>query len=162
MEDWRGIPSFPGYSVSHTGRVRNDDTGRMMSVGRNQFGIAMVGLTRNGIQHRRSVAVLVASTFLPTMNPSFDTPINLDGDRGNNHVLNLDWRPRWFAVKYFQQFHEEPQGYDVPIEEITTGETFPNTWIAAIRYGLLEMEIVFGMMKNTPVFPTYQLFRVII
>jgi len=130
----------------------------------NQGGVVNVGLTDDYGQHKRAVAPLVASAFLPKIprqRDAFDTPINLDGDRSNNDVNNLMWRPRWFAVKYFQQFNSEPKGYRVPIEDIKTGERFETSWEAATTYGLLDIDIVVAMERNTWVFPTYQKFRIV-
>lgn len=161
MEEWHKIPSFPDYSISSEGRVFSDRYDRLITPSLNSGGIQIVGLRRDKKLHKRSVAVLVAKAFLPTLNPSFDTPINLDGNRSNNSMFNLMWRPRWFAIDYVHQFDHPPRGYDVPIEDVETGEVFPNSWEAAIRHGLLEMEIVFAMMKNIYVWPTYQFFRVV-
>jgi hypothetical protein len=112
MEDWRDIRFFPGYSVSTIGRVRNDDTGRMMTLMVNQSGVVNVGLTRSREQHRRAVALLVADAFIPRpIREAFDTPINLNGDRMNNTIDNLVWRPRWFAIKYIQQFKNNVRGF---------------------------------------------------
>ena len=122
----------------------------------------MVGPRLDHIQHKRSLTVLVADAFLPPPpNPSFNTPIQLDGDRANNDVENLMWRPRWFAVKYHLQFHRPRRGFIVPIVEIHTGETFPTSWEAAIKYGLLNSEIRDAAMNRTFVWPTYQEFRVL-
>jgi len=164
MEQWCSIPTFSNYSVSNFGRVRNEETGRNMALLRNQHGLVNVGLTRNRVQYKRCVARLVAQAFLPAPpEDSFDTPINLDGDRTNNRAENLLWRPRWFAVKYFDQFDEPIRmgSFDTPIEEINSGEIFANSWDAAIRYGLLESEIFLAMLNRTYVWPTYQQFRVI-
>lgn len=164
MEIWRTIRSFPGYSVSDYGRVRNDETERVMALLKNQQGIVNVGMTMNHVQYKRSVALLVATAFLPKQpqqRDAFDTPINLDGDRSNNHVINLMWRPRWFAVKYFRQFHSYQRGFDVPIEEVNTGERFETSWEAAIKYGLLDREILLATLNRTYVWPSYQKFRVI-
>lgn len=161
MDEWREVREFPGYSVSRDGLVRNDETGRFMTLLRNQGGIINVGLTKNLVQYKRSVTVLVAEAFLPT-HPleSFDTPINLDGDRSNNHVDNLMWRPRWFAVKYFQQFTNGLRGYSVPIIDINSGEQFQTSWEAATKYGLIDREIMIATLNRTYVWPTYQRFRV--
>lgn len=161
MEEWCYIPSFPGYSVSDTGCVRNDETGRLMALTMNQQGIVNVGLTRDYIQYRRSVARLVATAFIPPPRDTFDTPINLDGDRTNNNVWNLVWRPRWFAVKYFQQFINGERGFTVPVMETKTEECFHTSWEAAIKYGLLDREILVATIGRTYVWPTYQTFRVI-
>jgi hypothetical protein len=162
MEDWRDIRFFPGYSVSTIGRVRNDDTGRMMTLMVNQSGVVNVGLTRSREQHRRAVALLVADAFIPRpIREAFDTPINLNGDRMNNTIDNLVWRPRWFAIKYIQQFKNNVRGFRVPVEEVRSGEQFPTSWEAAIKYGLLDREILIATVARTFVFPTNQKFRVL-
>ena len=162
MEEWRSIPGFENYAVSDQGRVMNLDTDYFMALTRNQRGILMVGLVRDGVQYKRSVTVLVADAFLePHKLPAFDTPVNLDGDRTNNEVENLVWRPRWFAVKYAQQFYSSERGFLVPIEDIATGETFPTSWEAATKYGLLDREILTATINHTFVWPTYQRFRVL-
>lgn len=163
MEVWRRILEFPGYSVGDEGHVRNDETGRFMALLVNQHGVVSVGLTSNRIQHKRSLALLVAEAFIPRLpqHEAFDTPINLNGDRLDNRVVNLMWRPRWFAVKYFQQFKDPARGFVVPIEEVTTGERFANSWEASTKYGLLDREIMIATMNRTYVWPTYQKFRVL-
>lgn len=161
-EEWRFIQGFPGYSVSNWGSVRNDENGRMMARLRNQAGIVNVSLTKNHVQHKRSVSLLVAEAFIPVKpHESFATPINLDGDRGNNVVDNLMWRPRWFAIKYFRQFRVAPAGFTKPIEELESKERFRNSWEAALRYGLIDLEIVQAILNNTQVWPTNQKFRIL-
>lgn len=158
--EWKVIPDFPDYSVSNRGQIRNDDTGRVLALTRNQNGLVQVGLMNGHHQHKRGVALLVAKAFLPPPVPeTFDTPINLDGDRLNNATENLMWRPRWFAVRYHQQFHNDKRGFRGPIQEIRTGELFPNSWQAAITYGLLDIEILVATLNRTYVWPTYQRFR---
>jgi len=164
MELWREILDFPGYSVSNEGHVRNDRDGRLMALLLNQQGLVNVGLTRRRVQHKRSVALLVATAWIvkhPLHQATFDTPINLDGNRLNNCVVNLLWRPRWFAVKYNQQFHNDFRGFTTPIEEVNTGERFKDSWDAATRYGLIEKEIFLATLNRTYVWPTYQRFRVL-
>jgi hypothetical protein len=164
LEVWRSIREFPGYSVGDEGHVRNDDTGRIMAMLVNQHGIGYVGLTKNYRQYKRSVAVLVATAFTPKLaqhRDAFDTPINLNGDRIDNRASNLMWRPRWFAVKYFRQFHSNERGFNVPIEEIGTRERFKTSWDAALKYGLLDREILVATLNRTYVWPSYQRFRVL-
>lgn len=156
------IPAFPRYSVSNMGGVRNDDTGRYMLFQQNQHGNVHVGLMCGGVQCKRSVPLLVARAFVPRHpQEAFDTPINLNGDRWDNAADNLVWRPRWFALKYHQQFQEPPRGFDVPIVEVKSGEVFDTSWIAATKYGLLDSEIVTATMCRSYVWPTYQEFRTV-
>lgn len=164
MEVWRCIPDFPGYSVSDEGRVVNEETGRFMALRENTTGIVQVGLTRERRQHRRSVALLVAEAFIPKLpqhRDSFNTPIHLNGDNTNNRVVNLMWRPYWFAVKYARQFDRPPQGFRTPVEELTGKLVFDTSWDAAITFGLLDKEILVATITRTYVWPTYQRFRVL-
>ena len=162
MELWKQITTFPDYSVSDEGSVRNDRTGHRLALLRNQRGIIHVGLNRGNAQYKRSVTVLVAETFLPPPpSEAFDTPINLNGDRSHNFVENLLWRPRWFAVRYHQQFFNDLRGYDRPIEEVETGEQFETSWEAATRYGLIDTYIKMAIINEHRVWPTNQLYRVL-
>lgn len=160
MSEWRPISTFPNYSVSSEGFVRNEENGRRMALLVNQHGIVNVGLTKNFVQYKRSVAILVATAFdvKGRLNDSFNCPINLDGDRYNNRAANLVWRPRWFATKYFQQIEEAHFVDPYPIEELNTREQFENPWDAALKYGLLQVEILLSITNRDCVWPTQQRF----
>lgn len=162
IESWQPIEFFPGYSVSDHGRIRTDKSERILALSENQFGLVHVGLMRKGMQYHRSVPLLVAKAFIPQPSGPFDTPINLDGNRYNNHVANLVWRPRWFAVKYNQQF-KYPHEYTIEqlIEDLDSGEISANSFECAKRYGLLEKDLIFSIMNHTYVWPTYQRFRIL-
>ncbi len=160
-ERWEPIENFDEYSVSNFGRVRSNKTERILSVYANQSGLVQVGLMYEGRQKHRSVPLLVARAFIPQPSPPFDTPINLDGDRFNNHVYNLAWRPRWFAIKYNQQFkYPTIEPIDAPLQDMKTGEITDNSIECAKRYGLLERDLVLSCLNNTYVWPTYQQFRI--
>lgn len=162
LEHWQEIPDFLGYSVSDQGRVRNDDTERILALLVNQSGLVNVGLTRGRVQYKRSVALLVAKAYLPLPNDrTFNTPINLDGDRMNNAAYNLVWRPRWFAAKYNTQMRMNYVSLRMTIEDVKTGERFRNTRAAAVRYGLLDRDIAQAIANRTYVWPTYQTFHVV-
>lgn len=161
-EHWRPIEDFPEYSVSNYGRIRADKSERILALNENQFGLLQVGLMRDGTQYHRSVPLLVAKAFIPQPTGPFDTPINLDGDRHNNHFANLVWRPRWFAIKYNQQFrHPYENPILAPLEDVKTHETSENSTECAKRYGLLESDLVLSVLNRTYVWPTYQEFRIV-
>lgn len=162
-ENWVIIQEFPRYAVSETGLVQNLDSGRLMKQSLNSHGIPIVGLVRNRIQYKRSVAVLVAERFLEEPDPNYEnpTPINMNGNRFDNHACNLTWRPRWFAYNYACQFKRERIGYNLPIQEMDTYEIFPNSWTAAQTYGLLDIDVLNAVMKCDEVWPTRQLFRIV-
>lgn len=162
IEKWLPIELFPEYLVSNFGMVRSRLSGRILALNENQSGLVQVGLMRDGIQHHRSVPLLVAKAFVPETRGPFDTPINLDGDRYNNHTNNLEWRPRWFAIKYNQQFRYP---YDrpilLPIIDLKTKEVSENSSECAKRYGLLEKDLILSILNRTYVWPTYQKFGVL-
>ena len=169
VEQWQEIKEFPGYSVSNCGHVRNDSTGRLLNLHVSQR-VVYVALTRDLVHYSRSVTRLVADTFLPppelpVHRKTFDTPICLDGDRTNNHITNLMWRPRWFAAKFHQQFSQEWDS-DTRIQEVTSRRWFEGPLFAASAYGLLAVEVLasaldfgyYGKPEAT-VWPTGQSFR---
>ena len=160
-DDWRPVEGFPGYSVNPLGQVRRDDTKRLLVPRFNQYGVPYVGLMRDWQQCIRSLPRLVAQAFLPTPSVIFDTPVQIDGDRGNCQADNLMWRPRWYAVLYNRQFDGEryEHSIDVPVHAINENEVFPNSLTAACRYGLLEREVVLSVLNRTPAWPTYQYFE---
>lgn len=161
-ENWKPIEHFPDYSVSDHGRIRTDKSGRILSLSPNQFGVVQVGMMRDGEQRHRSVPLLVAKAFIIPPAGPFDTPINLDGDRFNNHVDNLAWRPRWFAIKYNQQFKPPHDGYSIeePIVDLKSGVVSENSFECAKQYGLLEKDLVLSVLNRTYVWPTYQEFAI--
>jgi hypothetical protein len=151
QEEWRKIVMFPEYSVSNTGSVRNDETDRLMTNNVNQFGIVHVGLTKNKKQYRRALSILVAEAFIPRPSFGFDTPVNLDGNRSNNEAYNLVWRPRWFAVKYFQQFQQNHPCFTRKVQVVETGEVFGTSWDAALTLGALDRDIAFSILSGSVV-----------
>lgn len=160
-ERWKRIPDFDEYKVGSHGHIKSEKTGRLLRVSQNQYGVVQVGMMRDGVQHHRGVARLVAKAFIRNPYPAFDTPINKDGNRVNNHVANLVWRPRWFAVKYNWQFRW-PYAFPItsPIVDLKTGDVSPNSFECAKRYGLLEEDLVVSIENRTYVWPTYQEFGV--
>lgn len=88
MEVWTDICGFPSYEVSTYGRVRNKNTDCILRPHSDRYGYLRVSLGNvdNVYIHR-----LVAESFLGL--PEYDNyQVNhIDGDRQNNHVLNLEW-----------------------------------------------------------------------
>lgn len=158
--EWREISSFPNYAVSNEGTVQNEETGRLMTLLVNQAGIVNVGLTKNRIQYKRSVPLLVATEFVASSyGEAFDSVINLNGDRFDNSAPNLVWRPRWFAIKYHKQFEEVHFEDYYPIEDCDTGDRFANPWSASVRFGLLQLDVLLSIVNHSFVWPTKQHFK---
>lgn len=161
MEEWQVVGGFHGYSVSNLGQVRNDDSGRVLTVLRNQHGTCYVGMVKGTKQHRRSLSQIVGEAFVPNTSgrEDFDKLIHRDNDRSNNRADNLMWRPHWFLVKYLNQAKRGSEGSDFPVIEIRTQELYPTTWDAALAFGLLERDLISSILNRTFVWPTFQEFR---
>jgi len=162
-EEWRAIDGFPLFEVSNLGQVRNRKTGHIKVPQVNQDGCANVLLVARGVQSRRSIAVMVAEAFLEDPPAAWNaTPIHLNGDRMNCSVENLEWRPRWFAIRYHQQFHRGiARGFRGGVQHIETGEIFEDVRDAAQKYGMLVEDVIVSAHSSTPVFPSWQRFQLL-
>lgn len=162
-QEWASLETqgFPGYELSNDGLVRNARTERILKTSCNQEGIVRVGLMKRdrGMQMTVSVLRLVATMFVPGRSATFQTPIQLNGVRDDLRADNIMWRPRWFAIQYFQQFKEseEPQ-YNSRIYDVETNEEYANSREAAMKNGLLEEAITKSVVNGSPCFPTWQIF----
>lgn len=89
--EWKLIEGFDGiYSVSNYGEVRNNKTGKLMKLRKNEKGYLRTNLTKNGNQKSVRVHRLVAQAFIP--NPENKPQVNhIDFDKENNCVNNLEW-----------------------------------------------------------------------
>lgn len=160
MEQWVPLLGYPGYSASSLGRIRNDKRDHVLTPVQAEQRRTYVGLTYNGIQVKRNVSKLICEAFVPRPQyASFTTPIHFDGDLTNCCVDNLDWRPRWFAIKHAEQFRKDLPSYPDPVREVRTGETFENCWMAVFHYGLLYMDLLLSIFNKTYVFPTMQTYE---
>ena len=90
MEIWKEINGHANYSVSNKGRIRNDKTNKILTLGDNGKGYLYVRLMANGRCHKYYVHRLVAQSFIP--NPDNLSDVNhIDEDKSNNSVENLEW-----------------------------------------------------------------------
>lgn len=152
-EVWETVKDFPRYMVSNFGRIMNEESGHILAKTRNQRSLLMVGMMRDGVQHKRSVSHLVMNAHGPPQ-PSepFDSIIHLNGDVDDCQVENLAWRPRWFCHKYHQQFAKDVM-LKTAIYIFDTDETMRHSREVAMTYGLLELDVVNAILDETPVWP---------
>lgn len=167
LTDWRTIEEFPKYVINEEGLVANKETSLPVKPRLNQRGALMIGLIKgkgsrgNEGQQTRSLAVLVANTFLGPPDPEwFDTVLHRDGDRTHVHVRNLLWRPRWFVIEYHKQFDKygDYDDWRAPIRHVESGAVFANPREVAMEYGLLEREVMLDLVNQRGVFPGGHLF----
>lgn len=91
MEDtWTKIKGFPNYSISNTGKIRNDSNGRLKTPVKGTTGYLNVDLYNNGKRKKAKIHRLVGEAFVD--NPSNKEQINhIDGNKHNNSAENLEW-----------------------------------------------------------------------
>jgi hypothetical protein len=163
QERWENIEDFPHYAVSNYGDVVNLKTDCLRKQTQNQQGVSMVTISRNGRGYTKAVGLLVARAHVLNQYDAevFNTPIHLDGNRTNCHAENLMWRPRWFAIKYHQQFDFlNFRLANDPLEVIQTKEAFDHLRIPSVKYGLLYTQIVLSALnRNVYTLPTGWSFR---
>lgn len=158
-EVWIDIKDAEGYSISSFGEVMNKQTNRLIKPQLTPNGILYVPLYVNGEKVTRSVKVMVAKAFVEGRTKIFDTAINKDGNKLNNRVDNLEWRPRWFAVKYSRQFLKDYDQSDKgPIHETKSGVIFETIYEAGVINGVLFRDVFVSCRTGSPVFPTSQIF----
>jgi hypothetical protein len=95
---WKVIPGFPSYEISEYGDVRRcwpTASGgvdrRPRKHGMNASGYRTIGLSLDGKLSTRLLNRVMAETFIgPPPSPNAQACHN-DGDRLNNHYLNLRW-----------------------------------------------------------------------
>lgn len=88
-EVWLVIDEAPRYSVSSFGRVRNDETGRILKCDSKGYQVVCLDLD-DGRRFTRYVHRLVAKAFYDGW--ADDLEVNHDDtDKSNNYVGNLEW-----------------------------------------------------------------------
>ena len=102
MESWKTIPGFEGkYSISTYGRIKNNKNNRIKNHYVNENGYCVVGFYDKGKGFTKHFKVhrLVAEAFIE--NPKNKKTVNhKDGNKENNHVLNLEWSTHSENVKH--------------------------------------------------------------
>lgn len=98
MEIFKKIVGSEKYSVSNYGRVRNDNTGKMVPQGTN-FGYRIVSLFENGKAKKYRVHRLVADAFIPNPN-NYPIVNHKDEIKDNNRMENLEWCTHSYNTRY--------------------------------------------------------------
>lgn len=155
FEYWRTIPSFPVYSASNYGRIRNDSTGRIMHVYVDTRGYLVLTLRRDNKQILQRVHRLVAEAFLGGPHPGLDVN-HIDGDKTNNCIDNLEWCTRGENARHAFRtgLRKGPRRKAVRIVE--TGDEFESVRACANYFGVDVTSITWAL-KHSGVYKGYRL-----
>lgn len=148
MEYWRTIPSFPAYSASNYGRIRNDATGRILHTYFDSTRRYLtVTLHKDCKQVTQRVHRLIAEAFLGGPHPGLDVN-HIDGDKTNNCIENLEWCTRAENARHAVStgLRKGPRRKEVRI--IETGEIFESVRACARYFGVDVTSISWAMSRS--------------
>lgn len=96
MERWKKIDGYEKYYVSENGKIKTTNynhTGQEaeVKVFKNCYGYMAVNLMEKGRRKRYQVHRLVAAAFHPLSETCHDQVNHKDGNKTNNHYMNLEW-----------------------------------------------------------------------
>lgn len=137
-DTWSKIDGFPNYSVSNTGKVRNDISRKLKAPVKTGKGYQGVDLYKDGKRSKLRIHRLVGKAFID--NPEDKPYINhKDGNKSNNVVGNLEWATCSENMKHaFKTGLAKPSRSMLgrknpnagrkgkPIRIVETGEVFPS------------------------------------
>ena len=147
FEYWRVIPSFPVYSASNLGRIRNDGTGGIMHVFKSARGYLMLTLRRDKCQITQFVHRLVAEAFLGGPHPNLDVN-HVDGDKTNNCIENLEWCTREENVRHAVRTGLRPGPRRKPVRIVETGKEFESIRACANYLGVDVSSIIWTLKHS--------------
>lgn len=93
IEQWKNIVKFEKYSVSNTGKIKNNDSDKILKQRLNKSGYMQVSVKPNGRQGKSKtfrIHRVLAVAWIP--NPNDLPQVNhKDGIKTNNTISNLEW-----------------------------------------------------------------------
>lgn len=136
-EVWKQIPGYNDkYEVSNLGRVRNTETGHVLSSlksGQGYRSVWLYDLTLKTNRKRWIVLVhrLVAEAFVP--NPRGFTEINhKDEDKTNNAANNLEWCDRKYNCNYGTLQVRRSAKAKIPVLQYDKTGVFLKEWASPV------------------------------
>lgn len=164
-EVWKDISQFENYKISNLGRVYNIRFDKLMCTSLTNHGHVKISLKseETGERFTRSVAMLVAESFVDQPNSMCDNVIVLDGDLSNVAAFNLAWRPRWYAWKYAHQLKSPQPIYfkNLGVHNITTDYYYNSIMEAGMKEGMLFQDIWRSTYTGAELFPYGFVFEII-
>lgn len=145
--EWRNV--IDRYSVSNTGRVMNNLTGRELRLKLNQKGYLRVTIYVNQQQKTLAVHRLVALAFIPN---DINLPIvnHKDGNKKNNNVENLEWCTEGENQKhaYDNGLRVQYKGSKHGRSKLTDGEVLEIRKLRSDGFTTTEISQMFGISAS--------------
>lgn len=143
-EEWRQIPTVPGYSASNLGRVKRNKDSLLISVQNGRYQTATIK-RKKYLVHR-----LVAQAWIP--NPATLPQVNhIDGNKHNNQVDNLEWCDAFHNMQHCERLglkRNQHRGERTPTAKLTETQA---RWIMLWRlegFDLRTIGGVFGVAES--------------
>ena len=103
---WKQMIHFPGYEVSHKGKVRNIKTKKPIRGSLNEENYRRVTFSNNGTRKHYYIHRVVASLFVPNEDPLNNTEVHhLNNIRDDNRSCNLKWVTHEENMKYVSRYY---------------------------------------------------------
>lgn len=141
---WKIIDEFPNYSISNTGLIRNDKTGKYLKHSPKGTGYDRVCLYKDGKRYYRMVHRLLAIAHIPNPDnlPEID---HINTIRNDNRIENLRWCSHKQNVNNSISLVNIGESHKKLIECYTLDNQFvkqyPSTKEAAIELGVTPAAI---------------------
>lgn len=105
MNEFVVIEEFPAYECNRLGQIRNARTHRILKPQNNGNGYHIVGLMKDGKQHKQQIHRLIAKTFISNPN-NYQEVDHINRCKEDNNVHNLRWASRSTNVFNQSRCHE--------------------------------------------------------
>ena len=131
---WKKIEGYEKYSVSDTGLIRNENTGRYLAFSKDKDGYLHTSLSKNGVVKQFGVHRIVAKAFIPNPN-GLATVDHKNGNKEDNNVSNLQWLSCADNLEKYWKNHRKP------VVCLESGVAYPSAYHAAAELGLSPSHI---------------------
>lgn len=148
---WTALEEYEDYEITPQGDIRHIRYQKPLNHNLNQRGHPFVNI-RNSSEGRtqsKSVAQLVAETFLSRVGPGLDSVIHRDGDFSNVNVENLAWGTRSHAICYHKEIVDPRFREYRPILEAKTNREYGSLYEAAYDTLAIPSAIDYALRYNS-------------
>lgn len=134
--EFRQIPGHPDYYVSNTGLIKSRKWGKVRLLkpkldasGYNRVGLYTDGKFKNMLVHRVVAQVFISNDGKRQVN-------HIDGDKSNNHVINLEWCTISENVRHSYDILKRKPSYRKAVRCIETGIEYDSALQASRLTGI--------------------------